>query len=66
MQIHFKNLCERYIPEFPDDKIILKVDCEVSDLTQGDYYKGGREPLEFGVDWDNIEREPDEVLNEFA
>ena len=63
---HMKNLCERYLPEFPDDKIILKVDCEVSDLTQGDYYKGGREPIEFGVDWDNIEKEPDEVVNEFA
>ena len=51
---HLKHICERKVPELIETWSPLPVDCEISDLTKGDYYKGGRDPKEFGLDWNNI------------
>ena len=51
---HMKTLCELPVPELMNHWCLLTVDCEISDLKQGDYYKGGRAPEEFGIDWDNL------------
>lgn len=48
---------EKQVPECAKSPIKLKIDCEISDLQAGDYYKGGRHPFEFGIDWDNFEGE---------
>lgn len=48
---HIKHIFERRIPEFGDDWVPLVADCEVSDLKKGDYFKGGRDPINWGVDW---------------
>ena len=55
---HIKALCELPVPELMDNWVPLTVDCEVSDLKTHDYYKGGRAPEEFGIDWDNL-KDPD-------
>ena len=48
---HLKELCERHLPEFGDSPVKLKVDCEISDLNKGQYYKGGSSPESFGLAW---------------
>ena len=49
---HIKHVFERQIPEIPEkDWVPLVVDCEVSDLLKGDYYKGGHAPEQFGFNW---------------
>lgn len=54
---HSKHLFERKIPEFKDNQIPLPVDMEISDLKQGDFYKHGREPSEYGIKWEDLEYE---------
>lgn len=54
---HSKHLFERKIPEFKENQIPLPVDMEISDLKQGDFYKHGRDPSEFGITWDDLEYE---------
>lgn len=50
---HIKHVFERRVPEIPEkDWVPLVVDCEVSDLCKGDYYKGGHSPESFGVNWE--------------
>ena len=51
---HLKHLCEREIPEFLGTKIPLKIDCEISDLTKGQYYKGGSSPESYGINWNEL------------
>ena len=51
---HLKYLCERPQPEFMPTDVVLKVDCEISDLNTGHYYKGGVEPEELGIDWEHL------------
>ena len=48
---HLKELCERHLPEFGDSPVKLKVDCEISDLNKGQYYKGGSSPESYGIPW---------------
>lgn len=57
MLAHTKHVMERAFPETKYGLIPLKIDVEVSDLNKGDYYKGGREPAEFGIEWENLEYE---------
>ena len=54
---HTKHVMERAFPETKYGLIPLKIDVEVSDLNKGDYYKGGREPAEFGIEWEGLEYE---------
>lgn len=53
-----KKVLESPVDEFTKlSPIKLKVDCEVSDLTKGQYYKGGVDAsiyLPEGLSWDNI------------
>lgn len=49
-----KELCERKLPELSDSPITLTVDCEISDLTKGQYYKGGSSPESFGIKWNEL------------
>jgi DNA polymerase I-like protein with 3'-5' exonuclease and polymerase domains len=37
-------------PELMNANVPLEVDCEVSDINAGDYYKGGRDIREFGIE----------------
>lgn len=46
-----KDLCERVVPEFSYSPVPFKVDCEISDLNKGQYYKGGSSPESFGIPW---------------
>lgn len=48
---HLQSLCEREVPEFMGTPVPLKVDCEISDLTKGQYYKGGSSPESYGIKW---------------
>ena len=57
MLAHTKHVMERAFPETKYGLIPLKIDVEVSDLNKGDYYKGGREPAEFGIKWEGLEYE---------
>lgn len=57
MLAHTKHVMERAFPETKYGLIPLKIDVEVSDLNKGDYYKGGREPAEFGIEWTGLEYE---------
>ena len=59
----FKELCERYIPEFGDSPVRLKLDCEVSDIKKGQYFKGGVSPEVYGIPWNEWE---EEILKEQA
>lgn len=64
---HWKHVCERKIPELRKNWCPLPVDCEIADRAAGDYYKGGREPIEFGIDWNNWQyRDPDPFNVELA
>ena len=49
----FKELCERYLPEFGDSPVRLKLDCEVSDLNKGQYFKGGVSPEVYNIPWNS-------------
>ena len=60
---HAKHIFEREIPELEADWVPLIVDCEVSDLNEGDYYKGGREASDFGVDWNSCKYEDPDPFN---
>lgn len=60
---HWKHVCERKIPELEKNWCPLPVDCEIADRSKGDYYKGGREPEEFGIDWDTIQFEDPDPFN---
>lgn len=60
---HIKHIFERKIPELANDWVPLVVDCEVSDLPEGDYYKGGRPPEAFGVAWDTCKYEDPDPFN---
>lgn len=60
---HAKHLFERIIPELQNDWVPLIVDCEVSDLNKGDYYKGGRDPKDFGVNWEDCKYEDPDPFN---
>ena len=60
---HIKHIFERKIPELAKDWVPLVVDCEVSDLNQGDYYKGGRDPIEWGIKWDTCKYEDPDPFN---
>lgn len=46
-----KELCERDLIELSSSPIKLKVDCEISDITKGQYYKGGASPESFDIKW---------------
>ena len=52
---HFKHLLERKIPELQASWVPLPADCEVSDLTKGEYYKGGTSPESHGISWEDGE-----------
>lgn len=52
---HFKHLLERKIPELQSSWVPLPADCEVSDLTKGEYYKGGTSPESHGISWEDGE-----------
>lgn len=60
---HIKHVFERVIPELESDWVPLVVDCEISDLNEGDYYKGGRPPKAFGVDWESCKYEDPDPFN---
>ncbi len=67
---HIKHLCERRVPEYGERWVPLSVDCEISDLKKGQYYKGGSSPESFGINWEGLEFEdPDpfgvELLPEY-
>lgn len=50
-----KHQCERYIPELDNGtNVKLRVDCEISDINKGQYYKGGHSPEEYGIDWNSL------------
>lgn len=50
---------EKPVPEIAFSPIRLVVDCEVSDLKTEDYYKGGRDPVDFGVNWKHLTDDAD-------
>ena len=52
---HFKHLLERTIPELQASWVPLPADCEVSDLSRGEYYKGGTSAESHGLYWGNGE-----------
>lgn len=54
---HIKHLCERQVPEYGDKWIPLNVDCEISDIKKGQYYKGGSSPESYGIQWEGLEFE---------
>lgn len=60
---HVKHVFERIIPELQQDWVPLIIDCEISDLNEGDYYKGGRDPKNFGVDWKTCKYEDPDPFN---
>lgn len=60
---HAKHLLERPIPELKKNWVPLGVDCEVSDLKKGGYYKGGDAPEAFGYVWDDLELEDPDPFN---
>lgn len=60
---HIKHVFERVIPELENDWVPLVVDCEISDLNEGDYYKGGRPPKAFEVDWESCKYEDPDPFN---
>lgn len=60
---HAKHLFERIIPELQNNWVPLVIDCEVSDLNKGDYYKGGRDPKNFGVEWKTCKYEDPDPFN---
>ena len=60
---HIKHIFERVIPELKDDWVPLIIDCEISDLNKGDYYKGGRDPGDFGIDWGTCKYEDPDPFN---
>lgn len=60
---HIKHLFERIIPVLQQDWVPLIIDCEISDLNEGDYYKGGRDPKNFGVDWKTCKYEDPDPFN---
>lgn len=51
---HLKHLCERQLPEMKGSSVPLVVDCEISDLNKGQYYKGGSSPESYGIKWDEL------------
>ena len=50
---HMKHVFERKIPELEKNWVPLIIDCEISDLNKGDYYKAGQAPEAFDVSWDD-------------
>lgn len=60
---HLKHLCERRLPEYEDRWVPLTVDCEISDLNKGQYYKGGGSPESYGVSWEGLEYEDPDPFN---
>lgn len=60
---HIKHIFERVIPELKDDWVPLIIDCEISDLNAGDFYKHGRDPEDFGVDWESCKYEDPDPFN---
>lgn len=60
---HLKHLCERRLPEYEDRWVPLSVDCEISDINKGQYYKGGSSPESFGLNWDGLEYEDVDPFN---
>ena len=48
-----KHVFERKIPELEKNWVPLIIDCEISDLNKGDYYKAGQAPEAFDVSWDD-------------
>lgn len=64
---HIKHLCERRVPEYRDRWVPLSVDCEISDIKKGQYYKGGSSPESYGIQWEGLEYEdPDPFGVELA
>lgn len=64
-----KKLAEQIVPEFSYSPIILKVDCEISDLNNGDYYKGGRDVDDFlpeGLNWEDLDKLTEEEAFSYA
>lgn len=60
---HLKHLCERRLPEYADRWVPLDVDCEISDLNKGQYYKGGSSPESYGLHWEGLEYEDPDPFN---
>ena len=60
---HAKHLFERIIPELQSEWVPLIVDCEVSDLNRGDFYKHGRDPEDFEIDWNSCKYEDPDPFN---
>lgn len=50
---HVKHVLERKVPELEEFWLPLPADCSVSDLKQGQYYKGEFSPESHGINWDN-------------
>lgn len=46
-----KEICERPVPEMSHFPVPLTIDCEISDLNKGQYYKGGSSPASYGIEW---------------